>query len=302
MAADFYSQFTPQEQKEFEQLTTPQQIQDYLRNLHGASEQERDPNSGRFVSRTQTAHTPEEIAPKAAADKAAAGPKEFKQTVNINGTPFEFAGTSAENLQLQIDSAKAVADQLQQDTPAPHRNIADEVWKANQLSEQFRSGVISPEEYLQASGALELAVEKRLKEAGFDVNKAAARQFEESWAEAAVTFVQSEAGQDWPGGTRNKELLALKISELGLVNASDKVAACAQAYADLKAKHMLFDGDVSQEEVEQLAIDSNATPQEILEAYKDTLGVGRDGDATEANKRFIEAFQNGRSSSGLFGR
>jgi hypothetical protein len=310
MPNEFYATFTPEERKQFDACTTPNEIAEYLRNLHGPApeQQARDVANGRFISSTNAAPDAAAVAEKTAADAKAAADaaaakaasREFKRVITVAGKQIEITGASADELAVAEKHARQVAEILKEDVPAPVRNIADEVWRANQLAEQFRSGVISPEQYLQASGALEAAVDKRLQEAGFDVNQAAAQQLQQSWIEAAHEFVTTPEGLDWPGGKKNKELLALKIAELGLVNSTDKVAACAQAYAALKSKGMLFNGDHDAEEMEKLAISSNATPQEILEAWKATQVV-TNGDASLANEAFIQTFANGRSS-GLFGK
>jgi hypothetical protein len=83
------------------------------------------------------------------------------------------------------------------------------------------------------------------------------------------------------------------------VNSPDKAAACAAAYAALKSKGMLFNGDVSQEQLE--AMTKDMTPQEIIEHWRQAQPEVASGDATQANEAFIQTFQNGRSS-GLFGK
>jgi len=98
------------------------------------------------------------------------------------------------------------------------------------------------------------------------------RNYELSWADATTTFLQS--GSDWPGGEKNKHILGLKIQELGLMDAEDKTAAIAAAYASMKSDGLVFSNDGSTEgaarrSTRQAAPDlDRATPQELLESWK----------------------------------
>jgi hypothetical protein len=57
-----------------------------------------------------------------------------------------------------------------------------------------------------------------------------------SWNQAVQEFLHSPAGSDWPGGDKNRELMGQELQALNLVDAKDKVAALAQAYASMKSK------------------------------------------------------------------
>jgi hypothetical protein len=268
--------------------------------LHNAVERSpelgitRDPISGQFVAR--------EIETTAAADKAAAdaAPRTFKKTETIGGHAFDFIANSAEALQLQIDSAKAVAGALTADQAVTSRSVRAkaqaererEIYDRTQLDQQFKLGQLTTAEYLDRTNA----IGEYLASQGVDVAKLSQEQANESWAAATETFLNSAAGADWPGGTKNRALLGDKLAALGLVDAEDKVAALAQAYETLKAAGTLFDGDYSQKQVE--AMTAQATPQEILQAWKESVQKDVNcGDATQANETFIKTFGG---SSGIF--
>jgi hypothetical protein len=303
MAQDVYSKFTPEEQRGFDACQTPAEIAAYLSSLHGpAPEAERD-GQGRFVARGQATQTPEEVAAKAAADAAraaAAGPKEFKQTVQIAGQDFEFTATSAEALQLQIESARIVAEQLTTaraaETRAATHSAAQDVVDAADAEIALRTGTITTAQYLERTHAIEDALAAK----GVNLARVSGEQLSQDWAQAGAEFRNSPAGESWPGGTKNQELIGLEVVAMGLVDAEDKVAALAQAYENLKRKGLLFEGDHDAQEMNDLAVNSGATPAEILQAWKDAQGI-TNGDATRANEVWIETFKNGRSSS-IFGK
>lgn len=213
------------------------------------------------VAATQLA-TDQATAEKAAADKIAADqaaaviPQTVTRNVNIGGRTFTFEGADeAEVDRLELNALK-VAYAVHEDTPARGENTPDaaavaanaeaEVAAKAELERQFRLGEISAADYIQKSGAIKSYLEAEgvsidaLKDT---VNAKQGAQFAQSWAEAGEMFRNSPAGLDWPGGDRNKELIGLKIAAMGLVDAEDKVAALAQAYAELKRTNTLFPGD-----------------------------------------------------------
>jgi len=270
--------------------TTFAELQNLLHNAVERSPElgiTRDPISGQFVAREK--ETP------AAADKAAAdaAPRTFKKTETIGGHAFNFIANSAEALQLQIDSAKAVAGALTADqtvTPrsAAARNAEQDAIDKSDAEIKLRRGEISTAEYLERTHAIEDALMAR----GVDIDAVAASQNHQAWSEASEIF-RNTVGADWPGGERNRAILGDKLVALGLLDATDKVAALAQAYEALKAAGTLFDGDYSQKQVE--AMTDKATPQEIIQAWKSSVQKDVHGDATEANSAFIKNF--GGSSS-----
>jgi hypothetical protein len=255
----------------------------------------RDVETGRFI--------PREKEPPAATKTADAAPRTFeKKGVVIAGKSFDFSAPSELELARQIASANEVAAALASDesvTPrAPRavaaRNAEQDVLDRVDADMALRRGDISTAEYLERTHAIEDALAAK----GVDVEALGAKQFEESWASATTTFLQG-AGASWPGGTKNRALLGDKLAAMGLTDAADKVAALAAAYEALKNAGTLFDGDFSQAQVE--AMTDKASPQEILQAWKESVQPDVHGDATEANEAFIEIHRRS-GSPGLFNR
>ena len=86
------------------------------------------------------------------------------------------------------------------------------------------------------------------------------------------------------------------IAAHGLVDAPDKVAALRSMAQEMRAKGLEFDGDVSPEQI--IKATEDATPQEILEAWKEAQQY----DPEVANRQFIEIHNRNEGSSGLFGK
>jgi hypothetical protein len=296
MSNDVFAKFTPEEQRAFDQCSTSAEIAEFLSSYRPAPEQQERDASGRFAARTQATQTAEE---KAAA-ASAAGPRELKQTVNIGGTDFEFTANSAEALELQISSAKAVAAQLTadraEDGRATARTAAQDAVDAAEAEIALRQGTITTAEYLARTHAVEDALAAK----GVDLARVSGEQFTQDWATAGAEFRNSESGVDWPGGAKNQELIGMEIIAMGLQN-SPSAESLEKAYASLKRKGLLFEGDHDAKEMNDLAIKSNASPAEILQAWKDAQPSTKNGDATAANEAWIETFRNGRSST-IFGR
>jgi dihydroxyacetone kinase-like predicted kinase len=270
--------------------TSQEELQQILHDsLEEAKIASRDPYTGKFV-RTE----PEAAAVVPAAAAAATAAQVFeKKGVVIAGTSFDFVADSAEELTRQIDSARYVAIQLAQDRSVARTAEQDTLNRVD-AERDFKLGIIDTATYLERTGA----IESYLSSQGIDTKKIAGEQLTSSWKSAADAFKQTPAGADWPGGTRNQELIGLEIAGMGLMDAEDKVAALTQAYERLKSKGMLFDGDHDAAEMEKLALDSNATPAELLQAWKASHGDMQNPEA--ANQEFLKSFANGRRSSGLF--
>src|SRR6266436_7843502 len=126
MARDAMNQmkFDKSLEKDIEKAST---YDDLMGLLHNAIERSpelgitRDVVTGQFVKREPA---DQDSATKAAAAKAAAdaAPREFKKTEKINGRDFSFVASSAEALELQISSARAVADALTADQAVTPRS------------------------------------------------------------------------------------------------------------------------------------------------------------------------------------
>jgi hypothetical protein len=202
-------------------------------------------------------------AEKAAADKiladqaaaeAAAASQGFSRTVEIGGRSFTFEGVSEAELDRAELNALKVAYAVREPEAAPAVEITvdpaeaaraaeADVLAKTELERKFRAGEITTADYIQQSGALDTYLES--KGVSIDSLKAVVEtthetQYEQSWAQAGEAFRASAAGQSWPGGVRNQELLGLKIMALGLMDAPDKVAAIAQAYEAMKQSRTIF--------------------------------------------------------------
>jgi hypothetical protein len=250
----------------------------------------RDPETGQFVRRDPL--TP------AAQDAKADEPEKISKTETINGRAIDFSGTEAE-IELQVASARRVAEALRPTgsfTPRLVRTktqaeIERDICDRAELDLQFRRGELTTQEYLERTNA----VGNFLAEQGFDVQAAAAAQMQQGWKEATAEFLNG-AGSSWPGGTKNREVLGLEILALGLRDAEDKVAALTQAYESMQKKGLMFQGDVSPEEI--IKMTEKMSPTEILEAFKH----GQNGDPEAANKAFIDIHRKAGDSSGIFNR
>ena len=116
-----------------------------------------------------------------------------------------------------------------EETVDPNRASVEAAEKA-ELELKFKRGEVSSDEYLAQSGAVKNYLEAQgvpLDELRDRLQEDRHREYEGSWATATTEFLQS--GNDWPGGERNKQILGMKIQELGLLNAEDKTAALNQA-------------------------------------------------------------------------
>lgn len=258
-------------------------------------------------------------AEKAAADKviadqaANAANQSFTRTVEIGGRSFTFEGASeAEIDRLELNAFKvayavrepeaAVAEVVVDPAEATRAAEAEVVAKV-ELDRKFRAGEITSADYIQQSGAMKeyLANEgvsiEALK-AVVETNKET--QYEQSWAAAGEAFRNSAAGADWPGGLKNQELIGLKISALGLMDAPDKVAALAQAYAAMKQTGLYFpngDGDAA----------STASAAAVTKMISDTAtaeaaaGATRAANAAAATARAEAAAKVQSMSSSIFG-
>jgi hypothetical protein len=191
------------------------------------------------------------VAAQAAA--AAEAARSFKRTENIGGKNFEFDGASEAEVDRLVLNAYKMAYTLREERPAVAEVVPDaaavaaaaeaEAAAKADLEKKFRLGEVSAKDYIEQSGAINQYLESQglsvaaLRDA---VNANIGAQTAQSWSQAGETFRNSSAGADWPGGQRNQEVIAMKLSELGLLDAKDKVAALAEAYNALKQKNTFF--------------------------------------------------------------
>lgn len=202
---------------------------------------------------------------QAAADAAAANQgKPFTRVENIGGRDFEFEAASESELDQMVLNAFRVAYAVREDslTPAAPAAVVDTVAQEAaaaqaateraaaqvELELKFKRGEVSTAEYLEQSGAVRDYLEKQgtsleaLKEV-IESNRDS--KTVQSWQEATEQFLKSAVGADWPGGAQNLSIIGLKIAQLGLVEAEDKVAALAQAYNAMKQEKLVFPGETS---------------------------------------------------------
>jgi hypothetical protein len=244
----------------------------------------RDPQTGQFVPRErEVAHAvPDEE-------------QEITKTENIGGKDFTFTGTAVE-VEKEIANAYRVAEAVQAAAPSPRlvappraraKTQADFDLEAANEAEQtlrLRRGEISTAEFLERTNA----VGRYLEEKGFDVEAAASTQYTQSWARATEVFLrETPEGREWKGGQKNLELIGNMIISHDLEDAPDKVAALRALAAEMKEKGLIFDGDYTPEQVNQMT--DAASPTEILEAWKETQP-----DPEAANTEFIRLHNGGR--------
>jgi hypothetical protein len=179
-------------------------------------------------------------------DPAAAAPT-VSRIVKIRGVNRLFAAGDILTLEKEIGAAlqAAAADDSTSNRGAQPRDSATGQFVSRpepnpaemyELEMKMKRGEITIQQYLNQSGELARAFDELSRERlGIDPNAVKAANFQKSWASAATEFLDSEAGADWPGGDANKEILGLKLAELGLMDAEDKVGALTTAYEHLKA-------------------------------------------------------------------
>ena len=280
--------------RDIEKATTPDEIRELL---HAAVQRsgiaDRDPQTGQFIPRAPAAQVAE--------------PEErvYSKTVTIAGRDFTFTDSSEAGLTNQIASAQVVAENLQesQETPTPRgqrfsateraQQLLDNEAKKIELDALLRAGLITSQQYLESTGAIDQYLANR----GVDVEKIAGQQFESDWSSATSQFLNSEAGRDWPGGDRNLQVIGTTLAAMGLTD-SPSVESLAKAWQEMKAKGTIFH-DTSDEQL--LDATKEMTPQQIIENWKQTH-AGEDPE--QANASFIETFRGGRlgGSSSVFGK
>lgn len=197
-------------------------------------------------------------ADKAAADAAAAEAAKntttetpFTRDVVIGGKTFMFEAASELELERMVNVALQTAAsvgtrEVEVDPAVAAKSAADKATAdaaaRTELDLKFKRGEVSTTEYLEQSGAFAEYMERQgvpLSELKAQVEQGRTTQFQNSWSTATEKFLNSPGGSDWPGGDANKEILGLKLVELGLLDAEDKVAALTTAYNELKGRGVL---------------------------------------------------------------
>lgn len=204
--------------------------------------------------------TEDAAAAKAAVDAAAAADanasKVLTRTENINGVNIDFTGASEAELDRAVLNAYKIASAFRPNEttptvdPAIAQKAAADAAAAKaaadaELELRFKRGELSASQYLEQSGAVAEYLAKQgipVEELRAQVEQSRGNKEIQSWEEATTVF-KNTIGADWPGGERNREILGYKLAELGLTDASDKVAALGQAFAAMKASKMIFNDD-----------------------------------------------------------
>jgi hypothetical protein len=196
----------------------------------------------------------------AAAAADANAPKVFTRTETINGREFIFEAESELELERTVNNALRVGMMVQQPTEQPTVVVEDpgaaraaaaeaataaaEQAAANaELELKFKRGEIDVKTYLEQSGAVRDYLAQQgipIDDLKASVEQTQSKTYEQSWADATEEFLNGPYGSDWPGGDQNREILGMKLVQLGLEDAPDKVQALAQAYAALKSSKTLF--------------------------------------------------------------
>ena len=282
---------------DLEKAQTPDEIRELLlRAVERSAGQlgvERDEATGRFVSARNPQNPP--------AVQPAEEEHVFTKTATIGGREFEFTAASEEALEQMIAQAREVAEAVrpaEQSTGAFEtvrrrmQEAGDEAERQAELRLKFERGELSPADYLEQSGALDVALAER----GFDVERASNDQLEKSWAEATEEFLNGPAGSDWPGGPQNLKIIGSQIIAMGLQDAENKVAALSTAWEEMKKAGTVMPVGPTEEQI--LAETAKLSPQEILERWKEGQGY----DPEIANQNFMRLNSSTGSSSSLFGK
>ena len=285
-------------EKDLQTAQTPEEIRELLHASIARSPQlgiARDEQTGQFISSRRDPLTP-------AAQTVEPEERVLSKTVKIGGRDFTFTDSSEDGLTNQIASAQTVAEELADEPAVATRTtrksaveraqqLLDNEAKKIELDALLRAGLITSQQYLESTGAVDAYLASR----GVDVEKIAGEQMKSGWAAATEAFLNSEAGRDWPGGTRNLEAIGLRIAAMDLTE-SPSVETLAKAWTAMKESGAIFN-DTSDERVLQEL--DGLSPQEILERWKEAHA----GDPEQANQSLIDAHRGGRiGGSGIFGR
>lgn len=255
----------------------------------------RNPITGQFEAAVRDAQETDESARAAASGVTHADGEVYSRTIEINGRAIEFSNTSQELLERDIaqaqELAKVWAQPSQEEQDAAAKN-AREIAAADraELERELRLGIIDAATYLERSGA----VGEYLQSQGVDINtlreqsqKLEAENFQGSWAQATDQFLAGP-GARYPGGVKNQKQMEMAIQVLGLQD-QPSVESLVKAYEYLKSREALFVPDTAEAEARKFA--ANATPQEILEAWKQRQPGYEMGDASAANAALIQSFR-----------
>jgi hypothetical protein len=229
--------------------------------------------------------------PAAAVVKEATATTKFTAVETIGGTECTFSADSQAELDRAIANAYRVAMEIAppaaQSRDAQGRFVSaqdqgradEEAAQRAELEQQFRLGLITPEQFVEKSGV----IGQYLTERGIDVaeiQESQDRRYEQSWKEASAEFVNTPEGRTWPGGEKNLEILGMKIYALNLQNANDKVAALKAAYEEMKKAGTIFPTEAAAGsaasktgDVDEAAFAAARTPEELRALAHKAVGM-----------------------------
>lgn len=203
-----------------------------------------------------------------------ARPERKTATIEMDGQTFEFSADTDEELtKIQLEFMRGRKNAPATTVPTKTEPARDEsgrfvastktpeqVAAAAVLELQWKRGEISTSKYLLESGAIDEYIAKAEERAG-EVEI-------QSWQSATETFKQGP-GADWPGGDNNRIRLGKKLEELGLTDATDKVAAMTTAWNEMRKE------DATQNmNAEIQKASSKAEIDSILARYSEATGIG----------------------------
>jgi trimeric autotransporter adhesin len=223
----------------------------------------------------KTAADAEAVKVAEAAKTAAAAPVLLTRTENIGGAEIEFTGATESEIDKLIINALKVAAALPHQTEQQIAAVDPQVAAAKareaeeasavaraELDLKFKRGEISASEFIEQSGAVKDYLEKQgipLESLRASVEREQGKVYEQTWAEATTAFLATPFGATWPGGDRNQQLIGMKLIELGLSDATDKVAAIATAYKAMQDSKLIFPPDPKPETEKVVAANTTTT-------------------------------------------
>jgi hypothetical protein len=234
---------------------------------------------------------------------------------NIGGQDMEFSGKDDAEIDRLVLNAYKVAFAVRKDSvaeppvdPAVAAKAAADAAAAKEAAKaelelKFKRGEIPVSDYIKQSGAMDEYLASQgiaLEDLKESVEKVRNEKDVQSWESATQAFLQGP-GADWPGGEVNKTILGLKIAELDLTNATDKVAALTAAYASMKQNKQVFPVEVTKTATEPNAADvaAKAAADAAAKVAADAAAVKATADAAAALA--ATPAQRAASSSGVFG-
>jgi hypothetical protein len=205
---------------------------------------------------------PSVLIPTALANNA---PRKLAKVITINGTKHIIEGADeaevAANeaaLYRHIFAPKNTTQQDQQreangrfTSPADKQAQEAEAVRLAKVEQDYRAGILSTDDYLLQSGAIDRALTARQQQE---------QSYAQSWAQSVEQFL---ASSDWPGGKENMKILGQILAENNLTDAEDKVAALQTAYKHAVENKLLVKTS------EQQRLESEAALREKLKNVND---------------------------------